>query len=161
MGRYLDRLRADFSKKCPPPSLTELTKAPSVGFVSTPPGRFPENTPAANDTPAACWLLHFTDREAVTVWITPPATHGEVLTLYPESVAAEPAPPCDEPPSAAVTDDDRRTCHQCANLTTNLSGEARCLAAWRGELKDAARHYHPVADMLHRCGAFRPKGFTA
>ena len=161
MGRYLDRLRADFSEKCPPSSLTELTKAPSVGFVSTTPGHFPENALAANETPAARWLLHFTNREPVTVWITPPATHGEVLALYPESVAAEPAPPPDEPASATDTDDDRHTCRQCANLTTNLSAEARCLAAWRSALKDTARHYHPVADVLHRCGAFRLKGFTA
>lgn len=51
-------------------------------------------------------------------------------------------------------EDDRRTCRECANLTTNLSGESRCLAAWRGQIKDASRHYHPNVEIKRRCSAF-------
>lgn len=54
-------------------------------------------------------------------------------------------------------EDDRRTCRECANLTTNLSGEARCMAAWRGQLRDVARNYHPVTNIPRRCDGFEPR----
>lgn len=47
-------------------------------------------------------------------------------------------------------DDDRRTCRQCANLD-----EARCLAAWRGEIV-ASRNYEPVRDLPRRCEGYVP-----
>jgi hypothetical protein len=64
-----------------------------------------------------------------------------------------------------VEGDDRRPCRQC----TNLAGNGRCLAAWRGELRPIAepgrlyvfgRSYSPVPDMPHRCEAFQERAST-
>ena len=49
-------------------------------------------------------------------------------------------------------DDDRRYCHQCANL--NPTGH--CLAAWRGENK-ASRNYRLLGDLPLRCEGYQPK----
>jgi hypothetical protein len=52
--------------------------------------------------------------------------------------------------------DDRITCRQCAELTSN----GRCLAARDGRMKDVMRDYSPVSDVLLRCEFFRPKTET-
>ena len=41
-------------------------------------------------TPHYRWLLHFADREPLTVAFSPAATHAEVLDAYPDALAAEP-----------------------------------------------------------------------
>ena len=38
------------------------------------------------------WLLHFADRESLEVYSHPPVTHAEILTAYPDALAAEPIP---------------------------------------------------------------------
>jgi hypothetical protein len=38
------------------------------------------------------WLIHFTDRDPMTVTFRPEASHAEVLEQYPDAVAAEPVP---------------------------------------------------------------------
>lgn len=48
--------------------------------------------------------------------------------------------------------DERRTCQQCRNL----SGDGRCLAAWRGELRGVTRDFEPIKDMLQRCASYAP-----
>lgn len=53
-------------------------------------------------------------------------------------------------PTLITTDDQRRTCRQCANL----SGR-RCLAASRGEIV-ANRDYAPVRDLPRRCEGYAP-----
>lgn len=53
-------------------------------------------------------------------------------------------------PTLKTTDDQRRTCRQCANL----SGR-RCLAASRGEMV-ANRDYEPVRDLPRRCEGYAP-----
>ncbi|MBL8445437.1 MAG: hypothetical protein JNK52_15445 [Zoogloeaceae bacterium] len=53
---------------------------------SKPPATNPETVAAR------AWLLQFLDRAPIEVWTGPPATHGEVLALYPGAVAAEPVP---------------------------------------------------------------------
>ncbi len=37
-----------------------------------------------------CWLLHFPDRNSLEVAFSPAASHAEVMSFYPESIAAEP-----------------------------------------------------------------------
>jgi hypothetical protein len=37
-----------------------------------------------------CWLLHFTDRDPLTVTFSPAVSHAEALEQYPDAVAAEP-----------------------------------------------------------------------
>ena len=58
--------------------------------------------------------------------------------------------------SVAVSEDSRRMCKQCANL----SNSGQCLAAWRGEAKAwpwfAPQNYHPVADLPQFCPSLRP-----
>ena len=51
----------------------------------------------------------------------------------------------------AATDDDRRTCEQCANLT----GRGLCLAARRGDIV-ASRSYEPIRDLRRRCEGYAP-----
>lgn len=42
---------------------------------------------------AGRWWLHFADREPLELACCPDASHAEVLTWYPEAVAAEPFTP--------------------------------------------------------------------
>lgn len=53
----------------------------------------------------------------------------------------------------ADTDDDRRCCDRCANLTER----GLCLAAWRGEIV-ASRSFQPVRDLPRRCEGYSPNG---
>jgi hypothetical protein len=50
--------------------------------------------------------------------------------------------------------DDRRPCNQCRNL----SDDAQCRAAWRGEPLGffAPRIYHPVVDLPQHCAGLSP-----
>ncbi|SFC62205.1 hypothetical protein [Collimonas sp. OK412] len=48
--------------------------------------------------------------------------------------------------------DERRTCMECRNL----SSDGRCLAAWRGELYGVSRDHEPVKDILQRCSGYAP-----
>lgn len=50
----------------------------------------------------------------------------------------------------AASDDDRRTCPQCANLIAR-----RCHAAKRGEIV-ASRDYEPIRDLPRRCEGYAP-----
>ena len=50
----------------------------------------------------------------------------------------------------AASDDDRRTCDQCANLIAR-----RCQAAKRGEIV-ASRNYEPIRDLPRRCEGYAP-----
>jgi hypothetical protein len=50
------------------------------------------------------------------------------------------------------SDDDRRSCHQCINL----SSRGHCLAAWRGEIQ-ASRDYRPMGNLPLRCEGYQPK----
>ena len=48
---------------------------------------------AANDQTALTsfgWLIHFTDRDLLTVTFSPEVNHAEALANYPRAVAAEP-----------------------------------------------------------------------
>lgn len=51
----------------------------------------------------------------------------------------------------AVSNDDRRTCDQCGNLTEG----GLCLAARRGEIV-ANRIYAPIRDLPRRCEGYAP-----
>lgn len=48
------------------------------------------------------------------------------------------------------SEDDRRSCQQCANLAGR-----RCLSAWRGEIV-ASRDYEPIRDLPRRCEGYTP-----
>lgn len=52
-----------------------------------------------------------------------------------------------------LDDDDRRHCRDC----TNLSHGGRCLAAERGELETASKHYRPLDDLPRRCNSYASK----
>ena len=95
--------------------------------------------------------LSGTDEAAVRAWLAhigeiDPACINQVLGLCRQDATAldyflrrarDAAP--------ATTDDERRTCAQCAQLNSR----GQCLAARRGEI-DAARNYSPVRDILRR-----------
>lgn len=88
-----------------PPAPFLETHGSFAGFAGTPPGPFPGNEGA----PAfAGWCLHFADSEPQTVWLTPPATHGEVLSLYPAALAAEPVADTPSPSEPMAADEAQR-----------------------------------------------------
>jgi len=53
-----------------------------------------DNTNQPDTAISFAWLIHFTDRDPLTVSFSPEVTHAEALASYPDAVAAEPlAPP--------------------------------------------------------------------
>ena len=52
---------------------------------------------------ASRWLLHFSDRNPLTVEFSPPATHAEVLASYPGTLAAEPIEASRRQPATMMT----------------------------------------------------------
>lgn len=65
----------------------EVWNGPTVAKVAT----VTVATATKAKTTSASWLLHFTDRNPLTVAFSPAATHAEVLDAYPDALAAEPA----------------------------------------------------------------------
>jgi hypothetical protein len=51
------------------------------------------SNPCEQQTESRSWLLHFPDREPLTVAFTPAASHTEALASYPSALAAEPIEP--------------------------------------------------------------------
>lgn len=208
MGRYLDLLK--ISENGEGENLINLINPPevgSLGFLGTPPPTFEKNQgvekpePEPDNVPRFRWLIHFTDRDPISVSFSPEATHAEALTNYPDAVAAEPyepPPPTLEPMTTEsegeirewlalieeadpatiaeviercridsearayfvgrsseltgqISEDDRRTCNQCANLLGR-----RCQAANRGEIV-ASRNYEPIRDLPRRCEGYATK----
>jgi len=78
------------------------------------------------------WLLHFPDREPLTVAFTPAASHAEALASYPSALAAEPIEPGRRQPGAPLAGD-----------------QEEAIPAWLaaiGETDEAT-----VAEVLTRC----------
>ena len=72
---------------------------PSVATVANVAVANRQTVQAANDTEhdldtlvCFAWLIHFTDREPVTVTFSPEVNHAGALACYPDAVAAEPTP---------------------------------------------------------------------
>jgi hypothetical protein len=98
------------AQRSPPPatSATSATSAKKTGDdapmvagvaeVATPLCR-------GNETTSYCWLTHFSDRDPVAVAFSPAATHAEVMSFYPESMAAEPADEVRRQPDTMLTGD--------------------------------------------------------
>lgn len=57
-------------------------------------------------TASRWWMLHFCDREPLTVSFSPTATHAELLAWYQDAVAAEPVDAQGRQPSAPWTGDE-------------------------------------------------------
>lgn len=132
--------------------------AATVARIATVAVANPTDAKTADAVTSWGWLLHFADREPLEAYCNPDATHAEILERYPDALAAEPIPERITPaeaeavawPTLITTDDERRTCGQCANLARR-----RCLAAWRGEIV-ANRDYEPVRDIPRRCEGYAP-----
>ena len=172
MGRYRDALKKVENTETG--SLTNLKnplEPSSLGFLGTPPAHF-ENSQAANDDSDQAengahfaWLIHFTDRNPLTVTFSPVENHAGALACYPDAVAAEPIgatarqseTEIEEPPFIAADDpDDRHTCTQCANLRRDV-----CTIAKPGGTVSAVIGYLPGAmfkAQLHRCEGFHERG---
>ena len=156
---YLDRLKQiDEQKLFAHTTESELTKppkAPSVSSVSTFRGAFANIQteksyagPVANDegVTSFTWLMHFIDRNPLTVTFSPEVTHAGALACYPDAVAAEPTESIAETNEPQITTadypDDRRRCQQCTNLCGGVS---------------AVKGYRPsemFTTQLHRCEGF-------
>lgn len=135
-------------------------RAVTVARIATVAVANPTDAKTADAVTSWGWLLHFADREPLEVYCNPDATHAEILERYSDALAAEPIPErtmrtateTDDAswPTLRTTEDERRTCDQCANLNRR-----RCLAAWRGETV-ASRDYEPVRDIPRRCEGYAP-----
>lgn len=79
----------------------EVWNGPTVAKVAT----VTVATATKAKTTSASWLLHFTDRNPLTVAFSPAATHAEVLDAYPDALAAEPADEVLRQPDALLTGD--------------------------------------------------------
>lgn len=95
------------------------------------------------------------EEEVIAGWLeyigeTDPATIGETIRQCQKDPEAR-RYFLDRAEEMPATDDDRRTCQQCANLM----GE-RCQAAKRGEIV-APRSYAPIRDIPRRCEGYAPK----
>ena len=85
------------------PATQGRASGPTVATVATvnvasPRGAIAQPLPAwaesaSAEVTAARWWLHFADREPLELACCPDASHAEVLTWYPEAVAAEPFTP--------------------------------------------------------------------
>lgn len=163
---YLDRIRQIDGQKIfahvPEIEPTKPPKAPSVSSVGTPHGVFANAQvekmhvdPVENDEGVASftWLMHFIDRDPLTVNFSPAVTHGGALACYPNAVAAEPIEPVLELLAATLLyPDDRRTCRQCANFSGGV-----CTMASPGGVVSAITGYRPgemFREQLHRCEGF-------
>jgi len=99
MSRYLSALK--ISENVEGTNLKNLKnplEGSSLGFLGTPPPPFEIDQAANDDTDPAenvahfAWLIHFADREPVTVTFSPIVNHAGALACYPDAVAAEPIP---------------------------------------------------------------------
>ena len=61
--------------------------------------------PGEQQTESRSWLLHFADRNPLTLAFSPPATHAEVLNAYPDALAAEPIEPGQRQPDTLLAGD--------------------------------------------------------
>lgn len=62
-----------------------------AGFAGSVNGTFEKSQrPLQEGGTAPAWLLHYTDRDPMEVWTSPPCTHADALALDPDAVAAEP-----------------------------------------------------------------------
>ena len=75
---------------CDPKTSTQGAEVAEVAEVATPHYR---------------WLLHFPDREPLTVTFSPPSTHAAVLDAYPDALAAEPIEPGRQLPDTLLAGD--------------------------------------------------------
>lgn len=85
-----------------PKETKELPKPNCLGFLGS-------SYPVLKNIHAAearqFWLLHFADREPLTVVFTPAASHAEVLASYPSALAAEPIEPGRRQPDTLLAGD--------------------------------------------------------
>jgi len=95
------------------------------------------------------------EEEVIAGWLeyigeTDPATIGESIRQCQKDPEAR-RYFLDRAEEMPATDDDRRTCNQCANLLGR-----RCQSANRGEIV-ASRNYEPIRDLPRRCEGYAPK----
>jgi hypothetical protein len=73
-------------------------------------------------TASTWWLVHYLDGAPVEVWISPPATHAEILASRPDAIAAE---PFEYKPKSSISADiaqpepvpAQASCSTCTNVT--------------------------------------------
>jgi hypothetical protein len=130
-----------------------VTVARIATVASSNPGKLKTASP---EITSRAWLIHYVDREPMTVICVPEESHTSILEHYRDAIAAE---PLTEPVTKLVTtlptikaediDDGRRLCTQCRNL----SAVGVCIVARPGGPVSANRGYKPSI-IHHRCPAF-------
>ncbi|MCM8622911.1 MAG: hypothetical protein NFW16_14535 [Candidatus Accumulibacter sp.] len=136
---YLDRLKSLDEKYSPIEATAKTAKIDLRSFCSRPIEKkrsIPaEVEPAGEDTPSGVswrWLLHFPDREPLTVTFSPAATHVAVLDAYPAALAAEPIEPGRQLPDTLLAGD-----------------QEAAVLAWLSEIGE--NDQATIDDMLRQC----------
>lgn len=156
MGRYLDALkksgkvgeREPNKPNKPPASPIANGKSSFLGFLGTPPPTLETIFSANDDTKqpdtaiSFAWLIHFTDREPLTVSFSPEVTQAEALASYPDAVAAEPI----APPLPIET-----SCRDCQHFMRPGHSSGYC--AGRDDLPFAYGVNHPLRKLPDDGGA--------
>lgn len=78
------------------------------------------------------WLIHYSDRDPVQSYCTPPATHAEILASHPAAIAAEPFEPA-----------------QMRDIPVISAKDEQAIRSWLEQIgeTDAAI----IADVMQRC----------
>ena len=90
------------------------------------------SNPCEQQTESRSWLLHFPDREPLTVAFTPAASHTEALASYPSALAAEPIEPGRRQPGAPLA-----------------GGQETAIRSWLAAIGETDQE--AVAEVLTRC----------
>lgn len=142
----LDIARAAVAEVAPSPPATPAQTAELRALVAL----VAESWPEAERAEALAVALADPE-DALKCWRALAEDHADATAriVYPAGLYTS-APLAERDPT-----DDRRTCLDCANLTTR---DHRCIAASRGERPgNAARNSHPVSDILKRCECYKPQ----
>jgi len=147
---YLDQL-----KNCSdvpddgPKETKELPNPNCLGFLG-PSYRVSERIHALSSS--SRWLLHFSDRNPLTVALSPAATHAEVLDTYPDALAAEPIEPGRRQPDTLLAGE-----QEPAILVWLTAIGETDQAALAGVLEYCRRDHEALAYFAGRAAAEQPK----
>lgn len=108
------------------------TEAQNDNGNSSKNSNFSSNKPYEQKIRSRSWLLHFADRNPLTVAFSPAATHAEVLDMYPSALAAEPIEPGRQLPDTLLAGD-----------------QEAAVLAWLSEIGETDQAI--VAEVLRQC----------
>jgi hypothetical protein len=146
--KYLDRLKASNLEKCQPKELQKVQKEPYYSFCSTEGEHIGKTEPVTVRGDAALARLVATVARAYE------CTDGEIAEAIELALKDYEAARVSFEALAANLginlNDGRRMCFECAEYRRGA-----CMAAKRGEIKEADRYFEPMKYLPRSCGKFK------